>query len=141
MGDLPILSLVVFAPMLGVLAIVFVPGSSHRAIRWIALVAAIASFAFSLVLLGYDPAGSEFQFREDLPWIDAFGMRYTLGVDGLSIVLVLLTTILSVVSILYSWDPITRRVKEYYISLLILTVIVVTWFAAFVVYRLLRNPR
>jgi len=120
MSDLPILSLVVFAPMLGVLAIGFVPGSSHRAIRWIALVAAIASFAFSLVLLGYDPAGSEFQFREDLPWIDAFGMRYTLGVDGLSIVLVLLTTILSVVSILYSWDPITRRVKEYYISLLIL---------------------
>jgi NADH-quinone oxidoreductase subunit M len=120
MDGLPVLSLVVFAPLLGVVALLFVPGSAHRAIRWVALVAALASFALSLLLLGYDPAGSEFQFREDLPWIDAFGMRYTLGVDGLSVVMVLLTTILSVVSIFYSWDPIRTRVKEYYISLLVL---------------------
>jgi NADH-quinone oxidoreductase subunit M len=120
MDGVPVLSLVVFAPLLGVVALLFVPGSAHRAIRWVALVAALASFALSLLLLGYDPAGSEFQFREDLPWIDAFGMRYTLGVDGLSVVMVLLTTILSVVSIFYSWDPIRTRVKEYYISLLVL---------------------
>ncbi|MQA76853.1 MAG: Fe-S-binding domain-containing protein, partial [Solirubrobacterales bacterium] len=75
-----------------------------------------------LVLLGYDPAGAEFQFAEDLPWIEAFGMRYTLGVDGLSAVLVLLTTLLSAVSIFYSWVPITTRVKEYYIALLLLMV-------------------
>ncbi len=114
------LSLIVFTPLLGVLLLVFVPGSAHRAIRWIALVAALGSLACSLVLLGYDPAGSEFQFREDVPWIEAFGMRYTLGVDGLSVVLVLLTTILSVVSIFYSWEPIQKRVKEYYIAMLVL---------------------
>ena len=114
------LSLIVFLPLLGVLLLVFVPGSAHRAIRWIALAAALGSLACSLVLLGYDPAGSEFQFREDLPWIEAFGMRYTLGVDGLSVVLVLLTTILSVVSIFYSWEPIQKRVKEYYIAMLVL---------------------
>jgi NADH-quinone oxidoreductase subunit M len=115
-----VLSLIVFLPLLGVLLLVFVPGSAHRAIRWIALAAALGSLASSLVLLGYDPAGSEFQFREDLPWIEAFGMRYTLGVDGLSVVLVLLTTILSVVSIFYSWEPIQTRVKEYYIAMLVL---------------------
>jgi NADH-quinone oxidoreductase subunit M len=115
-----VLSLVVFTPLIGVLLLLFVPGSAHRAIRWIALAAALGSLASSLVLLGYDPAGSEFQFREDLPWIDAFGMRYTVGVDGLSMVLVLLTTILSVVSIFYSWEPIQQRVKEYYIAMLVL---------------------
>ena len=114
------LSLVVFTPLIGVLLLLLVPGSAHRAIRWIALAAALGSLASSLALLGYDPAGSEFQFREDLPWIDAFGMRYTVGVDGLSMVLVLLTTILSVVSIFYSWEPIQKRVKEYYIAMLVL---------------------
>jgi NADH-quinone oxidoreductase subunit M len=70
--------------------------------------------------VGYQPDGAEFQFREDLPWISAFGMRYTLGVDGLSAVLVLLTTVLSVVSIFYSFGPIRTRVKEYFISMLLL---------------------
>jgi len=120
MDGFPVLSLVVFAPLLGVLALFFVPSTNHRAIRWLALIAALVSLAFSLVLLGYDTDGSEFQFREDLPWIEAFGMRYTLGIDGLSMVLVLLTTLLSVVSIFYSWDPIQMRVREYYAALLIL---------------------
>jgi NADH-quinone oxidoreductase subunit M len=120
--NLPILSLVVFTPLIGVLALLLVPGDNHRAIRWIALIASLASFGFSLLLLGYDPGGAEFQFREDLPWIEAFGMRYTLGVDGLSLVLVLLTTLLSAVAIFYSWEPIQKRVKEYYVALLLLMV-------------------
>ena len=122
MGELPILSLVVFTPLIGVVALLFVPGRNHRAIRWVALVASLVSLAFSLLLLGYDAAGTEFQFREDLPWIEAFGMRYTLGVDGLSVLLVVLTTLLSVISIFYSWDPIRTRVKEYYVALLLLMV-------------------
>ena len=122
MSALPILSLVVFTPLVGVLAVLLVPGSNHRAIRWVALVAALVSLAWSLVLVGYDPAGTEFQFREDIPWIDAFGMRYTLGVDGLSVPLVILTTLLSVVAIFYSWEPITTRVKEYYVAVLLLMV-------------------
>jgi NADH-quinone oxidoreductase subunit M len=120
MNDLPILSLIVFAPVIGVLLLLFIPARAERVIRWIALLAALASFAFSVVLLGYDPGGAEFQFREDLPWIDAFGIRYTLGVDGMSAVLVLLTTVLSAVAIFYSWEPIRHRVKEYYIALLVL---------------------
>jgi NADH-quinone oxidoreductase subunit M len=122
MDGFPLLSLIVFTPVIGALLLVFVPADNGRAIRWIALISALVSLGLSLFLLGYDPAGSEFQFREDLPWIDAFGMRYTLGVDGLSAVLVLLTTLLSVVAIVYSWEPIQTKVKAYYVTMLLLMV-------------------
>jgi NADH-quinone oxidoreductase subunit M len=121
-SDWPVLTLVVFTPLLGVLALLLLPGDAHRAIRWVALLAALASLFFSFVLLGYDTGGPEFQFREELEWIPAFGMGYRLGVDGISVVLVLLTTVLSVVAILYSWDPIRTRVKEYYATMLLLMV-------------------
>ena len=122
MDGFPLLSLIVFMPVIGALVLLFVPGTNHRAIRWIALATVLVTFALSLGLLGYDPGGSEFQFREDLPWIDAFGMRYSMGVDGLSAVLVLLTTVLSVVAILYSWEPIQTKVKAYYATMLLLMV-------------------
>ncbi len=120
--NLPILSLVVFLPLAGVLVLIAIPGENHRAIRWVALLAALASFGFSLALVGYRIGGPEFQFTEDVSWIGAFGMRYSLGVDGLSSVLVLLTTVLSVVAIFYSWGPIRVRVKEYYAAMLLLMV-------------------
>jgi NADH-quinone oxidoreductase subunit M len=120
--NLPILSLVVFLPVVGVAVLIAIPGDNHRAIRWVALLAALASFGFSLALIGYRTDGAEFQFMEDYRWIPAFGMRYTMGVDGISTVLVLLTTVLSVVAIFYSWGPIQVRVKEYYASMLLLMV-------------------
>jgi NADH-quinone oxidoreductase subunit M len=129
-NSIPLLSIVVFTPVVGVLAILLVPGDNHRAIRWVALLAALLTLAFSLLLLTYIPDGPrgglaavpEFQFREDYSWIPAFGMGYRMGVDGLSVVLVVLTTVLSVVAILYSWDPIQTRVKEYYATMLLLMV-------------------
>ena len=122
MSGLPVLSLVVFTPLLGALALIFVPASRADLVRRVALGAALLSFAFSLLLLGYRPDGPEFQFREELPWITAFGIGYRLGVDGISVALVLLTTVLSVISILYSWDPIQHRIKEYYATMLLLMV-------------------
>ncbi|HET7685052.1 MAG TPA: NADH-quinone oxidoreductase subunit M [Candidatus Limnocylindria bacterium] len=122
MTGLPVLSLIVFMPVVGALVLLLVPGTNHRLIRWVALLASLASLAFSLVLLGYQASGEEFQYRESLAWIPSFGINYLLGVDGISVVLVLLTTVLSVVAILYSWDPITVRVKEYYVAMLLLMV-------------------
>jgi len=122
MDGLPILSLIVFTPVIGVLVLLFVPGHAHRLIRVIALATALVSFGLSLTLLGFNTEGAEFQFREDLAWISAFGMRYTLGVDGISAPLVLLTTLLSGVAIYYSWGPIQLRVKEYYAAMLLLMV-------------------
>src|SRR5687768_16289181 len=130
MNDLPVLTLIVFTPLIGVLLLLLIPGGNHRAIRWVALLASLVSFGFSLVLLGYEPNGAEFQFKEDLPWVEAFGMRYTLGVDGLSVVLVLLTTLLSAVSIFYSWVPVQARVKEYYVALLLLMVAMLSLFVS-----------
>jgi NADH-quinone oxidoreductase subunit M len=122
MTGLPILSLIVFSPLVGVAALLLVPGDRHRLIRWVALIAALASMAFSLVLLGYQGGGAEFQYRESVPWIASFGIGYLMGVDGISVVLVLLTTVLSVVAIRYSWEPIQTRVKEYYAAMLLLMV-------------------
>ena len=122
MDGFPLLSAIVFIPAIGALLLLFVPGRAERAIRWIALLATLVSFGLSLVLLGYNPSGAEFQYREDVPWIEAFGVSYSLGVDGISVVLVILTTLLSVVSVLYSWEPIGTRVKGYYITLLLLMV-------------------
>ncbi len=95
MDGFPLLSAIVFMPAIGALLLLFVPGRAERAIRWIALLATLVSFGLSLLLLGYNPAGAEFQFREDVPWIEAFGISYSLGVDGISVVLVILTTLLS----------------------------------------------
>ena len=122
MDGFPVLSAVVFTPAIGALILLLIPGRFHRAIRWVALITALVSFGLSLLLLGFDPGGGEFQFREDLPWIEPFGMRYTLGVDGISIVLVILTTLLSVVAIRYSWEPVTVKVKGYYATMLLLMV-------------------
>ncbi len=122
MNGLPVLSLIVFTPVIGVLLLLFIPGDNHRAIKGVALIAALASLVFSLRLIGYDPAGAEFQFTENVDWIPAFGMGYRLGVDGISVVLVMLTTLLSVVAIIYSFDPIKVRIKEYYVAMLLLMV-------------------
>jgi NADH-quinone oxidoreductase subunit M len=119
-SGLPVLSLIVFTPLIGVAVLLLVPGRNHRLIRWVALLAALGSLAFSLLLMGYNPEGVEFQFREDIPWISDFGISYSLGVDGMSAVLILLTTFLSVIAIFYSWDPIQKRVKEYYAAMLLL---------------------
>ena len=91
MTDFPLLSAIVFVPALGALLLLFIPGTAHTAIRWITLLTALVTLGLSLALLGYDPGGAEFQYREDLSWIEFFGMRYTLGVDGISVVLVVLT--------------------------------------------------
>ena len=111
MDGVPILTLIVFTPAIGALFLLLVPSTNHRLIRSVALFAALASFVFSLRLLGYDASGEEFQYYEHIPWIDAFGISYTLGVDGISVVLVLLTTLLSVVAIIYSFEPVQAKVK------------------------------
>jgi NADH-quinone oxidoreductase subunit M len=117
---IPMLSVVIFLPLVGALLIAFLPRGVARPA---ALLTALATWAFSLALLvGFDPAGAEFQFRETVDWIPLFGIQYKLGMDGLSLVLVVLTTTLTWISILASFKPIQERVKEYMISFLVLEV-------------------
>src|SRR5438105_5390675 len=115
------LSLILFTPLAGALVLLFVPKQNEDAIKWIANVVALAGFAISVPLwFQYNPSVGDFQFVERLPWIPSVGAEYFLGVDGLSALLILLTTMMGSIAILSSWNAITERVKEYYIFLLLL---------------------
>jgi NADH-quinone oxidoreductase subunit M len=120
---LPLLSIVIFLPLVGAVLIAFLPRENLTLVRGTALATALATFAVSLLLLvGFQSDVEGFQYREEFDWIAAFGIQYKLGLDGISLALVVLTTTLTWVSILASWQPIVDRVKEYMIAFLILEV-------------------
>ena len=122
-GQLDILSLTIFAPLVGAIVLAFIPGDQVAAIRWGALAIAAVAFVLSIILvLAFDPSVDGFQFVQQVPWIGFFGIEYKVGVDGISLVLVVLTTLLTTISILASFGPITTRVKEYMIAFLVLEV-------------------
>jgi NADH-quinone oxidoreductase subunit M len=115
------LSIILFTPLIGALVLLLVSKQNENAIRWIANITALIGFAVSVPLwFWYNPRGDEFQFTERLPWIPSIGAEYFIGVDGLSTLLILLTTMMGFIAILSSWNAITERVKEYYIFLLVL---------------------
>jgi NADH-quinone oxidoreductase subunit M len=121
--NIPILSAITFAPLVGAILIAFLPRDSLGAIRGVALATALVTWVFSLFLVvGFLPGRPGFEYVEAAPWIPAFGIQYKLGADGLSAVLVVLTTTLTWISILASFGPIRDRVKEYMVSFLILEV-------------------
>ena len=117
-----LLTLTVFTPMAGALAILFVPRENKNAVRAIGTAAAAVSFLVSLALLaGFNTDVSAFplQFVEKWDWIPTFNIQYYLGVDGLSLPLMLLTTLLTLVSLIFSFS-IEERVKEYWFWFLVL---------------------
>src|SRR3954453_12699738 len=115
------LSFVLFVPLAGALLLLLVPKQNVNAIRWIANLVAFLGFAISVPLwFWYNPQVADFQFVERAPWIPSIGAEYFLGVDGLSTLLILLTTMMGSIAVLSSWTAITERVKEYYIFLLVL---------------------
>src|SRR5438552_3164894 len=128
---MPILTLITFVPLAGAIVIVFVPRRNPGLVRGVALATSLISWALSLLLLvGFLPSHPNFQFVERVDWIPAFGIQYKLGVDGLSLVLVVLTTTLTWISILASFGPIKERIKEYMIAFLVLEVGMIGVFVA-----------
>ena len=116
-----LLSVILFTPLVGALILLFVSRRQEDTIRWIANVFGMLGFAVSLPLWWrYQPGGDAWQFVERAPWIPSIGASYFLGVDGFSVLLVLLTTLMGAIAILSSWTAITERLKEYYIFLLVL---------------------
>ena len=116
-----VLSIVLFAPLVGALLLLLIPRRYEAAIRWIANLFGIIGFAASLPLwFQYQPQGAPWQFVEHAEWIPSIGASYFLGVDGLSALLVLLTTLIGAIAILSSWSSIGERIKEYYVCLLVL---------------------
>ncbi|MEW6733295.1 MAG: NADH-quinone oxidoreductase subunit M [Acidobacteriota bacterium] len=119
---IPILSLVTWLPLLGALILIFgIKKTQKDAIRYFANIWAILCFFVSLPLLyNFDKSIKGLQFIEDYRWIPQIGAKYQLGIDGLSLVLIMLTTLLGVLAILSSWSAIEERIKEYYVFLLML---------------------
>lgn len=118
---IPILSLITFFPLLGAFVILFLKKENEETIRWVTLIWALIEFILSLPLFfNFDSTLASMQFVEDFWWVKDYGMSYKLGIDGISLLLVLLTTFLTVLCILCSWSAITFRVKEYMISFLFL---------------------
>ncbi|MBI2828601.1 MAG: NADH-quinone oxidoreductase subunit M [Acidobacteria bacterium] len=116
-----ILSAITYLPLAGALLLLFIPKEQRRAIAWFATLVALADFLLSVPLfIAYDRASADFQFMEDVSWIPSIGVRYMMGVDGISLLLVLLTTLLGFVAVLSSWTAITEREKEYYVFMLVL---------------------
>ena len=117
----PILSLVAFLPLVGALAILVLVRSSDNLARWMALLTSGITFLVSIPLLtNFDTSTSSMQFVEHTPWIPPWNVNYTVGVDGISVLLLILTTLLSLISVISSWKAITVKVKEYMIALLLL---------------------
>ncbi len=129
----PILSVVTFLPLVGALVVYISPGddeAGQRNSRWIALWTTLVTFALSLILVWrFDPSQTDFQFVEKTSWL-ATGITYHMGVDGISLPFVILTTALMPICIIASWKSITVRVREYMMAFLILETLMVGTFSA-----------
>lgn len=126
---IPFLSVLVFGPLVAAAVAAFLP--NDRALRWWSLVATLALAAFSLPLYGkFNLATADFQFVEHHAWIPWLKINYTLGLDGISLLLVLLTTLIMPLCVLCSWRYIEKRVKEFMICLLIMESAMVGVFSA-----------
>jgi NADH-quinone oxidoreductase subunit M len=133
---MPILSLITYAPLVGVAGILALrlfgkadDPKAAEASRWIALVTTLATLALSVLLVvQFDPNQTGFQFIEEAPWFG--GLSYRMGVDGISVLFVLLTAFLMPICIVASWKSIEKRVLEYMICFLVLETLVIGVFCA-----------
>jgi NADH-quinone oxidoreductase subunit M len=127
------LTLVTFFPLAGILVILFLRQEQKNAIRWVALVTSLITFGISLAVLAqFSPRDPDLQLVINLPWIQVAGwnIAYHMGVDGLSILLLLLTTFLTPISILSTWTAIEDRVKDFMLFFLLLEIGMVGVFLA-----------
>jgi NADH-quinone oxidoreductase subunit M len=117
-----LLSWIVFLPLLGVLLIFFINKNQHNALKWVALLFSIADFVLTLVLFtSFDGNNVGMQFRDGpMPWIRSLGVTFSLGVDGISILLVVLTPFLTAIAIASAWNAIKEKVKGFVITMLML---------------------
>ncbi|HEY5481981.1 MAG TPA: NADH-quinone oxidoreductase subunit M, partial [Verrucomicrobiae bacterium] len=114
-----LLSVLIFSPLLAAAVAAFI--RSERLLRWWTLAFTTAAALFSLQLYWrFDPETAAFQFRDFAHWIPALGINYAVGIDGISLLLVLLTTLIMPLCVMASWRYIQTRVREFMICLLIM---------------------
>ena len=116
-----LLSVVTFLPLLGSLGLLALRADDHVWLRRLALATAVANFVLSLLMLrGFEAGTPGYQLVEFRPWISSPAINYHMGVDGLSLWLVILTTFLTPIAMLCSWESIQKRVREFFLMLLVL---------------------
>jgi NADH-quinone oxidoreductase subunit M len=126
-----LLTVLIFFPLLGVFPLLLLKGDDHAWIRRLTLVASVVEFLLSLLLLrGLDPATAGYQLQEFHDWIPSLHIHYHLGVDGISLFLIILTTFLTPLAVLCSWNSIHEHVKEFFAMLLVLEMGMVGVFCA-----------
>jgi NADH-quinone oxidoreductase subunit M len=123
MQGLPLLSLAIWAPIIAGVAVLFTGGDRNaQAARVIALIGAIIGFAVTIPLYtGFNLQQGGFQFVEFRPWIDAFNVHYHLGIDGISLLLILLNSLTTVLVVIAGWEVIQSRVSQYMAAFLVLS--------------------
>ncbi|OGW39430.1 MAG: NADH-quinone oxidoreductase subunit M [Nitrospirae bacterium RBG_13_39_12] len=127
----PILSALIFLPIFGALLILFCRRSWELLTKWIALVTSFATFLISLPLFtNFDRTTHKMQFAEKHSWITDWNINYFIGVDGISVLFVLLSTLTAILCVLISWESITKKVKEFYISILLTTAFMIGVFCS-----------
>jgi NADH-quinone oxidoreductase subunit M len=115
-----ILSIVLFTPLAGLLLLLLIPAQNKFLIRLWANIAAAAGFLVSIpLLIGFDKAKDGYQFVERASWIPSLGVQYLIGIDGISLLMVMLTTVMGLIAIFSSWTAIKEREKEYYAMFLL----------------------
>jgi len=116
-----ILSVITFLPLLGIVLIIFVNSEKHTLIKGITFLTALVNFIISLVLYrDFDSTTHQFQFTVNIPWIKEYGINYHLGIDGISLFLVLLATFMTVIAVVACWKDIQEKVKGFMICILFL---------------------
>lgn len=120
MDSFPILSILTFLPVVGAIAIMVLGKDNSMAPRQIALGTTLLTFVLSLIMLFEFDRNDSFQFTEHHVWLKDLGVSYFMGVDGISVLLIVLTTLIAVVSVIWSWGTVVKREREYYVSMLIL---------------------
>ena len=119
--DLPLLSVVIWLPILGGLALLALGRQQDVLVRWLALGVSLATLIASLPLFtGFDKTTAAMQFVERMPWIEQFNVYYHLGVDGIAMPLILLTTFVTVLVVIAGWDTIKKRPGQYFAAFLVM---------------------
>jgi NADH-quinone oxidoreductase subunit M len=131
MQGFPLLSFLTWLPIAGGIVVLLFGDRGIRAGRWVALAIAVATFVASIPLYtNFDPSSFAYQFAEQLPWIPAFHATYSLGVDGISLPLILLTTFITIPVVVAAWTVIETRPAQYYAAFLIMEGLMIGVFSA-----------
>ncbi|BAO44151.1 NADH-quinone oxidoreductase subunit M [Thiolapillus brandeum] len=130
-ADWPILSAIIWLPVLGGLLVLFSGDKAPNVSRWLALGVAVLTFLLSIPLwTGFDASTAAMQYQENLPWIESFKVNYHLGVDGISMPLILLTTFITILVLIAGWQVIQYKPSQYMAAFLIMEGVMVGVFSA-----------